>query len=222
MSAGALTAADFVPAGAPARLPDGEIHLWFFPEWENAPDTAASAPVRALLAAYLDRPFETVCIERGRHGKPRVADARLEFNLAHAADALLLGISRDLPLGVDLESAQRRIRPVSQLARRFFHPAEAAALEDLPEPTRQAAFLHLWCAKEAALKAHGQGIGFGLDRVEFAIAPTGAIVPAAGNPWQVLALAPAPSHLGALAFCDPVSRVRAFVAPAIALLRQSG
>lgn len=222
MNASALTAADFVQAGAPAPLPDNEIHLWFFPEWENVFDAAASAPVRALLAAYLDRPVETVCIERGKHGKPRVANARLEFNLAHAADALLLGISRNLPLGVDLESAQRRIRSVSELARRFFHPAEAAALENLTEAVRREAFLHLWCAKEAALKAHGQGIGFGLDRVEFAVAPTGAVVPAAGSPWRVLALVPAPSHLGALAFRDPVSRVRAFVAPAIALPRQSG
>lgn len=212
MNVSALTAADFIQAGAPSPLPDGEIHLWFFPQWENVLDAAASASVRALLAAYLDRPPETVCIERGEHGKPRVTEARLEFSLAHAADALLLGISRDLPLGVDLESAQRRIRSASELARRFFHPAEAAALENLPEAVQQESFLRLWCAKEAALKAHGRGIGFGLDRVEFAIDPGGAVVPAAGNPWRILGLAPSPTCLGALAWGGSVSRVRAFVA----------
>ncbi|MBU6198877.1 MAG: 4'-phosphopantetheinyl transferase superfamily protein [Xanthomonadaceae bacterium] len=212
MSVSTLNATDFIPADAPSPLPDGEIHLWFFPQWENVPDAATSAPVRALLAAYLDRPPASICIDRGEHGKPRVTTTRLEFSLAHAADALLLGISRDLPLGVDLESAQRRIRSACGLARRFFDPDEAAVLENLPDALRQAVFLRLWCAKEAALKAHGQGIGFGLDRVGFAIDPSGAIAPAVGNPWRILGLAPSPAYLGALAWSGSVSRVRAFVA----------
>ena len=53
------------------------------------------------------------------------------------------------------------------LARRFFHPAEADALDDGPEAQAQAGFLRLWCAKEALLKAHGHGLAFGLDRLRF-------------------------------------------------------
>ena len=208
----ALAEKDFTPAAAAQPLSEQEFHLWFFPRWEGLSDAAEALPVRALLAAYLDRCADAIRIERGEHGKPRVADARLEFNLSHTSDALLLGVSRNLPLGVDLESAQRHVRSASELARRFFHPSEAAALERVAEPGRQAAFLRLWCAKEAVLKAHGRGIGFGLDRVEFAINSSGAVVPSAGNPWQVLALAPAPGYLGALAWRGPVSRVRAFVA----------
>ena len=212
MNARALAAADFIPANAPSPLGDGEIHLWFFPQWETSPDAAISAPVRALLAAYLDRQVEDVLIERGEHGKPRIIGAELEFNLAHTGTALLLGVSRDIALGVDLESPQRKIRPATELARRFFAPVEAAALETLPENLRQIAFLRLWCAKEAALKAHGRGIGFGLDRAQFTIDATGTVVPAAGNPWQVLALSPAAAYLGALAWSGSVSRVCAFVA----------
>ena len=208
----ASVAADFALASPPQPLANDEIHLWFFPQWKKTSDAAVSAPVRGLLSAYLDRPVETVRIERGEHGKPRVVDARLEFNLSHAADALLLGVSHTMPLGVDLESARRHVRSTAELARRFFHPAETAALERLAEPARQAAFLRLWCAKEAVLKAHGRGIGFGLDRVEFETDSAGKVAPAAGNPWQVLTLDPAPAYLGALAWLGPVSRVRAFVA----------
>lgn len=211
MIASALVA-DFTLAAAPQPLAGDEIHLWFFPQWGKVSNAAESAGVRNLLAAYLDQPAESIRIERGKHGKPCVADARLEFSLSHTDAALLLGVSRQIALGVDLESAQRKTRRLGELAQRFFAPAEAKALGALPEDLRQAAFLRLWCAKEALLKAHGQGIGFGLDRVEFRIDPAGKVVPAADNPWQVAPLALAPPYLGALAWCGPVSRVRAFVA----------
>jgi 4'-phosphopantetheinyl transferase len=208
----AFAAVDFAPASPPQPLAGDEIHLWFFPQWERTPDAAASAPVRTLLAAYLGRPVESVRIERGEHGKPKLVDAELEFNLSHTGPALLLGLSRRVGLGVDLEAAQRKTRPVAELAGRFFAPAEAEALAMLPDGLRQNAFLRLWCAKEAALKAHGGGIGFGLDRVEFIIDDAGEIAPAPGHTGAVLPLVPAPGYLGALAWGGPVSRVRAFVA----------
>lgn len=203
---------DFAASWPPQPLAHDEIHLWFFPQWQRTPDAALSAPVRALLAAYRDQPVETVRIERGAHGKPHLVGAGLEFNISHAGGSLLLGVSRQIALGVDLEAAQRKTRSATDLAQRFFAAAEARALEALPESLRQDAFLRLWCAKEAVLKAHGQGIGFGLDRVVFAIDSAGAVAPATGNPWQVLALTPTPAYLGALAWRDPVSRVRTFVA----------
>jgi len=207
-----LTAADFAPASPPQPLTGNEVHLWFFPQWERTPDAALSAPVRSLLAAYLGQSGASVRIERGEHGKPSVAAAELEFNLSHAGGALLLGISRRIALGVDLESTRRRTRPVAELARRFFAPVEASALAALPQSLQQDTFLRLWCAKEAALKAHGRGIGFGLERFEFALDAAGGVAPAAGNPWQIVVLAPSPEHVGALAHAGLVSRVCAFVA----------
>jgi 4'-phosphopantetheinyl transferase len=204
--------ADFAPASPPQALADDEIHVWFFPRWERTPDAAQSAPVRSLLGAYLDQPGASVRIERGEHGKPRVADARLEFNLSHAGTALLLAVSRRIALGIDLESIRRKTRPAVELARRFFTSAEARAVEALPPDRRQDTFLRLWCAKEAALKAHGRGIGFGLDRFEFALDAEGGVAPVAGNPWRIVALAPSPEYVGTLAWRGPVSRVRAFVA----------
>ena len=98
----ASTIARFTPALPPQPLAHKEIHLWFFPQWEKTSDAARSAPVRGLLAAYLDRPVDTVRIERGEHGKPRLTGGELEFNLAHTGAALLLGISHDVVLGLDL------------------------------------------------------------------------------------------------------------------------
>jgi 4'-phosphopantetheinyl transferase len=203
---------DFAPASPPQPLADDEIHLWFFPQWERTPDAALSVPVRSLLAAYLGQSSASVRIERGEHGKPRMDAAELEFNLSHAGGTLLLGVSRRIALGVDLESTRRKTRPAAELARRFFAPAEAKVLAALPQSLQQDTFLRLWCAKEAALKAHGRGIGFGLDRFEFTLDAAGGVAPAAGNPWRVVALAPSPEHVGALAHAGLVSRVCAFVA----------
>jgi 4'-phosphopantetheinyl transferase len=212
VNAGTITAADFVPASAPPPLDDSEIHLWLFPQWQRIADAAHASPARDLLAAYLDRSVEAIHIERGEHGKPHLADTSLEFNLSHTTDALLLAVSRNNVLGVDLESVGRRTRPALELARRFFTNDEATALATFPEDLRQLAFLRLWCAKEAALKAEGGGISSGLDRFAFTLDAYGQVSSCAGNPWHLHAVAPSPAHIGALAHREPVGRVRAFVA----------
>jgi 4'-phosphopantetheinyl transferase len=216
----ALVAMEFAVATPPQPLAIDEIHLWFFPQWETTSTAAESPAVRGLLAAYLDRRMADVRIEHGAYGKPQIADAALEFNLSHSGGALLLGLSRDRAVGVDLETAQRKTRPVAELARRWFAPAETAALEVLPADRQQAAFLRLWTAKEALVKAQGSGIGAGLHQAVFDPAADGWVC--IDPVWRVLPLTPSPAHIGALAWRDPVSRVRAFVAPAIAPQTQSG
>ena len=54
-----------------------------------------------------------------------------------------------------------------ELAARYFAPGETRRLRALPADAREAAFLRLWCAKEAVLKAHGHGLSFGLQRLAF-------------------------------------------------------
>jgi 4'-phosphopantetheinyl transferase len=71
-------------------------------------------------------------------------------------------------VGVDVEVRRPRARAL-ELARRFFAPQEAAILEQLPPDEHLAAFLTLWTAKEAVLKAHGGGLSYGLHRASFRI-----------------------------------------------------
>jgi 4'-phosphopantetheinyl transferase len=213
--------AEFLPAQPPQSLADDEIHLWLFPHWEKSRNAAGSAVMRNLLAAYLNCAADAVRIERGEHGKPRVVNAPVEFNLAHSGDALLVGLSRNVALGVDLEVTSRRTRPVLDLARRWFAPREADSLAALPEAQRHTAFLRLWTCKEAVLKAHGHGISYGLARVEFELSATGDVQnlrtqPDAGDRWRVCLLAPDVRHAGAVAWRGAVHAVRAFVMPGIA------
>jgi len=216
-----LAAAEFRPAAAAPPLAAGEIHLWFFPHWEKQRDATDAPPVRALLAAYLRVAPATLLFRRGEHGKPELTG--LQFNLSHTGTALLLGVSRDVELGVDLERTTRPVRSAPELAQRWFAPREAQALTDLPEAAQTPAFLRLWTCKEAVLKCSGAGISSGLDRVEFELSTTGSIRGVRGDePWQVLALQPDAAHIGALAFRGKPAPVRAFVMQAIAAGAQSG
>ena len=212
---------EFLRCQPPQPLADDEIHLWFF-----APDTAPtakSAPtslLHELLSTYLQTDPAMLRFDRTPYGKPFLLpphDTYLQFNLAHSADALIVALSRAQTLGVDIEAIQRP-RPWLELARRFFTAAEYAALAALPPERLPAAFVELWSAKEAVLKALGRGIAFGLERLEFALDPHGrvaglrTIAAEGGAPadWQLLRLAPGSGLCGTLAWRGPSMRVCSF------------
>ncbi|HEY4529994.1 MAG TPA: 4'-phosphopantetheinyl transferase superfamily protein, partial [Luteimonas sp.] len=107
-----------------------------------------------------------LAIGRGRHGRPHLRHGRWDCNWSHSGDRLAIALGEDVRVGIDIERPRPRPR-VLELAGRYFAPAEAAALAALPEDARADAFLRLWCAKEAVLKAHGRGLAFGLHRLCF-------------------------------------------------------
>lgn len=150
----------------------------------------------------------------GEHGKPTLAApfAHVGFSWSHSGDNALLAVGIGLAeIGIDLERQRPRPR-VMELARRFFAAEEANALESMPDATRLAAFLSLWTAKEAVLKAHGGGLVYGLDRVVFDLAGSpvpvrfdGEIGPAAR--WHVRPLALMEGFHAHLAWSGPERRI---------------
>lgn len=187
---------------AAARLDDEAIHVW---QLDYEP-VQGRRPLLDALAAYLGVTAGQVRLVEGDHGRPRLDPAHasaLDFNWSHSGRHALIAIARGITPGVDIERRRPRPRALA-LARRFFAGDEAAALAALPEAVRDAAFLDLWTAKEALLKAHGRGLGFGLDRVgvfsageelrllRFDEEEIGA--------WQLQRLAVAPELIAALAW----------------------
>jgi 4'-phosphopantetheinyl transferase len=121
----------------------------------------ASTPLPAELNGDL------VLLSPDALGRPRAQDGHgrsLSLSVARAPGARLLALARVGRIGVDLEA----LRPSSTLeaAADLFLPTERAWVAGLPEPLRWRALLALWTAKEAVLKALGQGLGFGLDQIE--------------------------------------------------------
>lgn len=132
---------------------------------------AAHAALRRVLGACTGRSAERLRFDQGPQGKPGLIDAGPWcFNLSHSDDLALIAVTRGREVGVDLE----RHRPgvaIHDLARRFFAPAEAAALAVLPVAQREAAFFTCWSRKEAVVKALGTGLHTPLDRFQVEVDP---------------------------------------------------
>jgi 4'-phosphopantetheinyl transferase len=129
---------------------------------DSASERRASA-ARALsaeLARRLGRPAGTVVIERSPSGKPRLGGEHpaLRFSLAHCRERGLIAISADREVGVDLEAIDPR-RPHERLAERWFTAVEhRQVLAPRSPEERISAFYRLWVAKEACVKATGEGL----------------------------------------------------------------
>lgn len=211
----------FEPRASPPPLVDDEIHLWFFSVAAATPARAVAAQARTalehLLAAYSPG-AQAPRIERGPRGKPYAPELPgLEFNLSHAGAHVALAFARGQALGVDLECHDRRLS-LDDIAQRFFAPAEVRALHALDASAKRVAFLRLWTHKEAVLKALGEGLAFGLDRVEFALGGDQRVSgllrianeAGAAADWRLRAFEPLPDVAGALAWRGPARVLRAF------------
>lgn len=120
--------------------------------------------IRTLIGRYLDVDPAGCAFEADRFGRPalvRPPGAELAFNISHTAGLVVCAFAREPEIGVDVEDASRASEP--GLARRFFSPDEADALEGLPDRQRAARFYEYWTLKEAYMKARGMGLSLPLD-----------------------------------------------------------
>lgn len=133
----------------------------------------AHGAMRLLLAEYVQQAAEALEFTHNAWGKPQlVAHPWLAFNLSHAHDLAVLAVahtgepavSRPIEVGVDVEW-QRPAGRVDRLdlAKRFFAPAEYAALQ-AQEGDIARAFFRCWTCKEAYIKAKGMGLSLPLER----------------------------------------------------------
>jgi medium-chain acyl-[acyl-carrier-protein] hydrolase len=125
--------------------------------------------LRAILARYLSLPPQEVRFTAGPHGKPALDPAQgqagLRFNLTHSEGLALYAMAWNREVGIDLERIRDQVEH-QEIARRFFSPREARALEQLSGTERLKGFYRCWTRKEAVLKASGHGLLFPLDQVE--------------------------------------------------------
>lgn len=169
--------------------------------------TPTAPLVQPWLAARLGVDEAALGLWRDPHGRPHLAAGHggWDVNWSHSGERLLVALGRGVRVGADLEHLRPRPRAMV-LAARFFTAGETAALAAMPDGRREDAFVRLWCAKEAVLKAHGRGIAFGLHRLEFVVEADrwrlDACDPALGRPgdWSLHAFAPMPDYLATLAW----------------------
>lgn len=154
-------------------------------------DRARGLLARALLRRELGRRLGldplAVPIVEGPGGKPGLGPgcAGLHFSVAHSGGLIALAFAA-VPVGIDVE--QRRAMEVGAFARRAFAPAEAERIARDGRPLH-ALFDH-WVAREAVVKATGQGIGAGFP---------GLVLHRPGPELQPLAAGPAAVRVALIA-----------------------
>ena len=162
----------------------GELHLWLIPLLEADMDlserlstdeqkrlaalhhesdkqrfTTARVSMRAILSGYLNVHPDTLCFSYGVKGKPLLSSptSGIQFNISHTNDLALLAVSRDIPLGIDLEMLKQRPN-ARRIAQRIFDPQIHRRLMQLGDKDFMTAFLLYWTQHEARVKAIGEGV----------------------------------------------------------------
>jgi phosphopantetheine--protein transferase-like protein len=155
----------------------------------------ARAATRSLLARTLGVAPGTLSISRRcarcgdpEHGKPSVPGADIAFSLSHSGALGVLAIAEaPVAIGVDVEAARARAH-LDRLAVRVLEPGALDAWQRATEAERLDHFLRAWTAKEAYLKATGEGI-----------ISAAAARPLDPEGWTISALAVPNGYVGALA-----------------------
>lgn len=117
--------------------------------------------LRAVLGRYTGLDPSALMFQLSQTGKPELLNrpatqCSLRFNLSHSQGRMLIAMTMDEEIGVDLEQIHDKAE-VAKLAKRFYAPAEYERVIGLSGPGQTQLFYQYWVAKEAFLK--GQGVG---------------------------------------------------------------
>lgn len=120
------------------------------------------AILRRLVGEYRGIAPAKIEFRNDPHGKPQVetrGGRTLQFNLSSTDRWAMYAFALDRRVGIDVE----KVRPSvdwEEIASRFFHVHELAAIRQVAEKLRSREFFSYWTMKEAFMK----GSGTGLDR----------------------------------------------------------
>jgi 4'-phosphopantetheinyl transferase len=129
------------------------------------------ALVRTTLSRYSALKPQQWTFELNGFGRPEITnadgDARdIAFNISHTAGAVLLAVTSNVQIGVDIESLAAR-QPSLNIADAFFAPEEVVALRTRPNTQQNQRFFEYWTLKESYIKARSKGLAIPLDQFSF-------------------------------------------------------
>jgi 4'-phosphopantetheinyl transferase len=146
---------------------------------DRAVRVLARATLRRLLARYTGTDPERLPFERNRHGKPELVaqpgHPRLRFNVSHSGAKILVAVTTERELGVDVERIQPEF-PWGEVACSLLSSVEIATIRGLPPDRRVQTFFDCWVRKEAYLKGLGTGLSVPLGDFVVPLDPSGGAV----------------------------------------------
>jgi 4'-phosphopantetheinyl transferase len=131
------------------------------------------ALLRRALGRYLGIEARAIRFQPSANGKLELAGSNdlhsdnlrhddLHFNLSHTEGVTVFAITRCRRVGVDAERIRADTNAL-ELAERFFSPPEVQWLRSQPATQHVPSFFTCWTAKEAYIKAQGEGLSLPLS-----------------------------------------------------------
>jgi 4'-phosphopantetheinyl transferase len=120
--------------------------------------------LRIVLGHYLSMKPADVPIKVTDRGKPYVAQdhgQNLQFNVSHSGEVWVIAISKRSRVGIDIERIDQAINPHQSALVAFSLDERACLLRSGYSVTD---FYQIWTAKEAVLKATGDGFSYPSNR----------------------------------------------------------
>lgn len=140
---------------------------------DRARNVAARGILRALLSRYEAGAAEDFRLVCNAHGKPALAGSAgqplgIQFNLAHSRELAVFAFARGCAVGVDIEAVEENF-PVLDAAPNICSEEELRRLQTLRGIGQARAFFAIWTAKEALLKARGDGFAGDPQKIRLAL-----------------------------------------------------
>lgn len=140
----------------------------FYFEKDQNNFTLSRGITRVILAKYLDINPKQISLSQNKFGKLYLENEKLKFNLSHTKDFLLIGVSFDAEIGIDIEKI-REFKVYQEIVRRFFSENEIKAFFLQTEDKYQESFFTIWTRKEAFIKAVGRGLNIPLNDFDVSV-----------------------------------------------------
>jgi 4'-phosphopantetheinyl transferase len=119
--------------------------------------------LRQALGRYRRIDARDIRFLTSANGKPELAEScDLRFNLSHSDGVTVFAFARHRQVGVDVERIRQDTNAL-ELAERFFSPPEVQWLRSQPADQLIPSFFVCWTAKEAYIKAQGEGLSLPLS-----------------------------------------------------------
>lgn len=130
------------------------------------------ALLRRALGRYRRIEARDVRFRTTANGKPHLDQGGdLHFNLSHSEGVTVVALARHRQVGIDVERIREDTNAL-ELAERFFSRKEVLWLQSQPAVQHIPSFFTCWTAKEAYIKAQGEGLSLPLS--SFGVLPVAA------------------------------------------------
>ena len=130
--------------------------------------------LRRVFGDCLSTDPKKIDIYYGDHGKPEITNpfenANIQFNLSHSGNLILLALTLDQRIGVDIEFIHD-MPEINQIAEIILSELEYPIFQKLSPEDKKEAFFHYWTRKEAITKAIGIGLSQPPNSITTSISP---------------------------------------------------